>query len=312
MNKLVASVGLLVCFMIGPNIALSQSTIKVSVPENYYAKIYRVKPTCYDYSERFSRVDIFSASFGVPSSMIFVYSSIENNGDHAVLVGDSRWSYNYSTVSGHESFVDLTRFLMEPEEKMDPIEEEAAKNIALNYVANFFETPSNASISGVFFSRVWDESQITPDSSPNRVIERTSSESVVKIRRKIDGIPVCGPGGYYRIHVVNNGDVVGVFDRTHKFLTTPVDEIRLPVYEEIEAIAKEKEEKYCKDAKKCAVDVKVCYYEGSHGAEQEFIEPVIRVVVVNDSFEGDVGVVSFEMPIRDPEVADILHPEKVD
>jgi len=224
------------------------------------------------------------------------------------MYGNGRWTYGFFGLSGFEDFADLARFSKpNPDEALPLIDEKEAIRIALHFVAEQFKDASIADTRKIRFSRVWDEAQSTPDEG-ERIIQKTSNESIVKIFRSINGLPVFGCG-YYRIHLGNDGVVVGAFSQVHKIVEAPIESISLLSKEDIDAIVKEKTEYYCKNAENCFMKVDVGYYEADHQTRQTVLEPflVFRISVKTKS--GESIARHFTIPMRDPNIAENPSPE---
>lgn len=293
-------------------ISPAQQDVEISMPDVEWANVYAINQEAkMDYSSAVARAEMFADSFGVSVFDLNQADYRDYDPEYfAVLYGETpQWSYGYFVETGFEDFVDLDRFLKsDPDDKTPLIGEAEAVSIAMDFVDDNFWDSELASIRNIRFSRVWDEAQLTADEE-ERIIQKTSDEAVIKIDRSIDGIPVFGHGTF-RIHVANDGAVVGAFRRCRHIDPVPVDIVQLPTLDEVENIAYNKLWKYCGDDTDCDMKVDVGYFEGDAGTRQLFLEPVIVISLLQKADGGDVVARRFTIPIRDVAVAENISPEE--
>jgi hypothetical protein len=300
----------LVVLALVPSAALAgDDTLTIDIPDQEYGYVYEIIPDKFDYQERLDRLLLYADVFGLSGPAANISEIREHGNAFAAFLGDNRWTYGYHEISGQEFFADLERFTMSyPEEGLDLIGEEKAMEVSLDAIGYLFADSPRAEITTIRVSRLWDYVQLTPDEVKGE-IQKTSNETVVKVFRAIDGIPVYGPGGFFRVHVGNDASLHAVFDLTHQFEESPVDVIKLPTYDEVVALAEEKMAYYCANAVRCRVRARVGYYENGRSTVQKYLEPLVIFEIAKLTAKGDTEPYDFAVPLRDPAIADVTIPE---
>jgi hypothetical protein len=294
--------------------AAAERTVSVSVPGASSAYVYDVQVPTFTADDALERAALFAQSFAVPQDAIEAREEELNDVFQAVRYSDedAAWVYSRFSASGFESFVDAARWLeADPYSEVPLIGEEAAAQIALDFAESHFTDSPYSEVYDVKVTRVMNHKQLNSDDvdREDRIIYDYSNEAVVKIYRAIDGIPVLGRGKI-KIHVNNDGTVVGAFRRYRDLDVMPVDTVVLPTYDEVEAIAWDKAYEYCAAEDDCRVRAEVGYYESDDLTAQHFLEPVISIHISRFTPGGESMGDAFTIPVRDPAVAENPRPEQ--